>query len=83
MTDESQQQYPFTPNTLLDRATGLEEQYGVYTVNAHTDQFFMDESTTTIDSAVERGVPVVSARQMLTWLDGRGNSVVRVHELRL
>ncbi len=74
MTDESLQQYPFTPNTLLDRATGLDEQYGVYTVNAHTDQFFMAESTTTIESALERGVPVVSARQMLTWLDGRGNS---------
>ena len=27
-----------------------------------------------IASAVERGVPVISARQMLTWLDGRGNS---------
>ncbi len=74
MTDESQQQYPFTPNTLLDRATGPDEQYGVYTVNAHTDQFFMDESTTTVAAAQARGVPVVSARQMLTWLDGRNNS---------
>jgi len=74
MTDESQQTYPFTPMTLLDRATGLEEQYGVYTVNAHTDQYYMDESTTTIEAAQQRGVPVVSARQMLTWLDGRGNS---------
>jgi hypothetical protein len=74
MTDESQQQYPFTPNTLLDRAIGPSEQYGVYTVNAHTDEFFMNESTTTVASAQERGVPVVSARQMLTWLDGRNNS---------
>ena len=74
MTDESQQQYPFTPNTLLDRAIGPAEQYGVYTVNAHTDQFYMDESSFTVESAQARGVPVVSARQMLTWLDGRNNS---------
>ncbi|MEJ0084588.1 MAG: DUF4082 domain-containing protein [Pseudomonadota bacterium] len=74
MTDESEQSYPFTPDTLLDRATGTDEQYGVYTVNAHTDLGVEPESTTTVASAVERGVPVVSARQMLTWLDGRGNS---------
>ena len=37
MTDESAQSYPFTPDTLLDRAIGDDEQYGVYTVNAHTD----------------------------------------------
>ncbi|MEO8062817.1 MAG: DUF4082 domain-containing protein [Pseudomonadota bacterium] len=74
MTDESDQQYPFTPNTLLDRATGAEEQYGVYTINAHTDQPFMDQSTTTVEAALARNVPVVSGRQMLTWLDGRGNS---------
>ena len=74
MTDESDQQYPFTPNTLLDRATGAEEQYGVYTVNAHTDQGIIDQSTTAVEAALARNVPVVSGRQMLTWLDGRGNS---------
>ena len=74
MTDESEQTYPFTPNTLLDRAIGTDEQYGVYTINAHTDVGIIDQATTTVTSAVERGVPVVSARQMLTWLDGRGNS---------
>jgi hypothetical protein len=74
MTDESAQSYPFTPDTLLNRAVGVEEQYGVYTVNAHTDVGIEDQSTLTIQSAVERGVPVISARQMLTWLDGRGSS---------
>ncbi len=71
MTDESQQTYPFTPNTLLDRAVGIDEQYGVYTVNAHTDVDQETEATTTVQAAVDRGLPVVSARQMLTWLNGR------------
>ncbi len=74
MTDESGQQYPFTVDTLLDRALGQSEQYGVYTVNAHTDVGVIPESTHTINSALARGVPIVSARQMLTWLDGRNGS---------
>ena len=37
MTDESGQSFPYTSDTLLARAAGPEEQYGVYTVNAHTD----------------------------------------------
>jgi hypothetical protein len=74
MTDESNQTYPFTPDTLLDRAVGPEEQYGVYTINAHTDLGIIPESTTTVASAKARGVPVVTARQMLTWLDGRNSS---------
>lgn len=74
MTDESGQTYPFTANTLLDRAVGSEEQYGVYTINAHTDSDIIPESTTTVAAAKARGVPVVTARQMLVWLDGRNSS---------
>ena len=37
MTDESEQTYPFTPNTLLDRALGVEGYYGAFTANMHTD----------------------------------------------
>ncbi len=74
MTDESGQTYPFTIDALLDRAVGAEGYYGVYTVNAHTDLAVIPESTTVIASAKARGVPVVSSRQMLTWLDGRNSS---------
>jgi Domain of unknown function (DUF4082)/Bacterial Ig-like domain/Bacterial Ig domain len=74
MTDESGQTYPFTIDTLLDRAVGAEGYYGVYTVNAHTDTATPAESTTVIASAKARNVPVVSSRQMLTWLDGRNSS---------
>ncbi len=74
MTDESGQVYPYTVDTLLDRALGPEGYYGAYTVNAHTDVADIVESDTVITSALERGVPVISARQMLTWLDGRNSS---------
>lgn len=74
MTDESGQEYPYTVDTLLDRAVGTEENYGAYTVNAHTDIAGSVEADTSVASAQERGLPVVSARQMLTWLDGRNGS---------
>jgi len=74
MTDESEQKYPFTVDTLLDRALGREEQYGVYTINAHTDEDTIPESTLTIASAKKRRVPVITAQQLLTWLDGRNQS---------
>jgi hypothetical protein len=74
LTDESGQTYPFTINTLLDRALGLQGYYGAFTVNAHTDSVALSESDAVIASALARGVPVISAQQMLTWLDGRNNS---------
>ena len=37
MTDESGQTYPFTVDTLLDRALGPLGYYGVFTANMHTD----------------------------------------------
>jgi hypothetical protein len=74
MTDESGQVYPYTVNTLLDRALGDEGYYGAYTVNAHTDVATEVESDTVVASAQARGVPIVSAQQMLTWLDARNAS---------
>ena len=74
MTDESGQTYPFTIDTLLDRATGTLGYYGVYTINAHTDQVASPEATAVVTSAQAHGVPVVTSRQMLTWLDGRNAS---------
>ncbi len=74
MTDESGQQYPFTIDTLLNRALGAEGYYGAYVVNAHTDLAVIPESTAVVGSALGRGVPIISSRQMLTWLDGRDSS---------
>ena len=74
MTDESGQSYPFTPNTLLDRALGAQGYYGAFTANVHTDSPTTFESTQLLASAQARGVPLVTARQMLTWVDGRNAS---------
>lgn len=74
MTDESGQTFPFTVNTLLDRALGAEGYYGAYTMNAHTDFAVLAEADAVVSSAQARGVPIVSSRQMLNWLDARNSS---------
>ncbi len=74
MTDESGQQYPFTIDTLLDRALGSEGYYGAFTINAHTDVAQIPESDAVLASAPSRGVPIVSSKQMLDWLDFRNTS---------
>jgi cysteine-rich repeat protein len=74
MTDESGQTYPFNIDTLLDRATGPLGYYGVFTANMHTDSEISAGADAIVASAQTRGVPIVSARQMLTWLDGRNGS---------
>ena len=74
MTDESGQQYPYTIDTLLDRALGAEGYYGAFVINAHTDLAQIPESDAVLASAPSRGVPIVSSRQMLDWLDFRNTS---------
>ena len=74
MTDESGQSYPFTINTLLDRALGPLGYYGAFTANMHTDSAASGGSDAIVASAQARGVPIVSGRQMLEWLDGRNAS---------
>ncbi len=76
MTDESGQSYPFTIDTLLDRALGPEEYFGAFTANMHTDggSGSISGAAAIVASAQARGVPVVSGRQMLEWLDGRNAS---------
>ncbi|WP_426244008.1 DUF4082 domain-containing protein [Nocardioides sp. LHG3406-4] len=74
MTDESEQSYPFTPDTLLDRALGPLGYYGAFTANLHTDNATTFEDTQVLASAQERGVPVITAKQLLTWVDGRNAS---------
>lgn len=78
LTDESGQSYPRSIDTLLDNALGSTGYYGVFTINAHTDDVNSAEATATVNSAKARGVPVVTARQMLTWLDARNSSSMNV-----
>ncbi|MEO5925046.1 MAG: Ig-like domain-containing protein [Bryobacteraceae bacterium] len=77
MTDESGQSYPLTSNTLLDRALGAEGYYGFFVANIHTDYtntIVQTWAMNVVDSAKARGVPVITAKQALTWLDARNNS---------
>jgi hypothetical protein len=74
MTDESGQTYPDTIDALLDKATGTEGYYGAFTANMHNDSAYSPGSDAIVSSALARHVPVVSARQMLAWLDGRNAS---------
>ncbi len=74
MTDESEQSYPFTPDTLLDRALGPEGYYGAFTANLHTDNATTFEDTQVLSSAQARDVPMITAQQLLSWTDGRNGS---------
>ncbi|MBI2617275.1 DUF4082 domain-containing protein [Candidatus Gottesmanbacteria bacterium] len=78
MTDESGQTYPYTIDTLLDRALGATGYYGIFTANMHTDKVTSVGSDAIIASAKARGVSVVSARQVLKWLDGRNTSSLTI-----
>ena len=71
MTDESGQVYPFTIDTLLDRAIGAEGYYGAFAANMHTDSAYSTESDAVVSSALKKGIPVISARQLLEWLNAR------------
>ncbi|WP_407988190.1 Ig-like domain-containing protein [Kitasatospora sp. CMC57] len=74
LTDESGQSYPGTVNTLLNAAYGPEGYYAALTANIHTDFAPSQVSDQVIAAAKAKGVPVVSGRQLLTWLDGRNGS---------
>ena len=61
-------------SALLDGALGANGYYGVFTTNMHTDEPNHVGANTVVAEALARGVPVVSAVQMLNWLDGRNGS---------
>jgi hypothetical protein len=77
MTDESGQSYPYTVDTLLDGALGPAGYYGAFVANMHTDLASSPDADAIFASAVGRGVPIISARQLLTWLDARNSSSLK------
>jgi hypothetical protein len=76
MDDEANQQYPATSNALLDGALGVNGFYGYFTANMHTDFNPWPQSDAIVNSALTRGVPVVSAKQALDFIDGRDRSTL-------
>jgi hypothetical protein len=77
MTDESGQSFPSTVDALLDGAVGPNGYYGAFTANMHTDQVTSPGAEAIVASAQARGVPIISARQLLTWWEGRDASTFR------
>jgi fibronectin type 3 domain-containing protein len=78
MTDESGQAYPATATALLDNAVGANGYYGVFGANMHTDNPAPHGGAEAIVAAAQaRGVPVISYKQLLDWVDGRNNSTIR------
>jgi hypothetical protein len=74
ITDESGQEIPKHIKALLDGALGADGYYGAFTVNMHTDQSNHAGANAIVAEAKARSVPVVSARQMLDWVDARNAS---------
>jgi hypothetical protein len=74
ITDESQMDISFHINTLLDNAIN-QGYYGVFSMNMHTDSAIHTGSDAIIAAAQARQIPVVSAKQMLNWVDNRNETV--------
>jgi hypothetical protein len=73
LTDESDQNLPAHIAALLDRALGAQGFYGAFTANMHSDRD-LSGANAIVAAAQARGVPVISAEQLLDWIDGRDNS---------
>ena len=76
MTDESGQAFPATIDALLNNAIGSPGFYGAFVANPHTDggANASQIASAIISSAQSKGVPIVSAEQLLEWVDGRYTS---------
>lgn len=59
-------------NALLDNATGASGYYGIF--GSHYDMSNSYDATL-LASAKSRNIPMISSKQVLTWLDGRESSV--------
>jgi hypothetical protein len=74
LASDSGMTYPAAINTQLDNAVGSAGYYGVF--GTHYDESFANFHQQLMTAAIARGVPMVSAQQLITWEDGRGASTV-------
>jgi hypothetical protein len=72
--DESGLDITNSIDTLLDNAIN-KGYYGAFVMNMHTDTAMHIGSDQIITAAMTRQIPVISSRQMLTWLDNRNGTV--------
>ncbi|WP_436496919.1 DUF4082 domain-containing protein [Actinokineospora sp. HUAS TT18] len=71
LVDENGLTYPQGIDTLLERAIGPEGYYGVFGTHYYLADDFGAKAIT---SAKARGVPIITANQILDWTDGRNAS---------
>ena len=76
MTDENGQTFPEAIDLLLDRAAGPEGYYGAFLANIHNDEVVAPAADEIVLSAQARNVPIISAEQLLEWIDARNASSV-------
>ncbi|MEJ0083002.1 MAG: hypothetical protein WDM78_19090 [Puia sp.] len=72
--DESGLDITNSINTLLDNAIN-KGYYGAFVMNMHTDTAMHIGSDQIIAAAMTRQIPVITSKQMLTWLDNRNGTV--------
>jgi uncharacterized protein DUF4082/Big-like domain-containing protein/molybdenum-dependent oxidoreductase-like protein len=71
LVNENGVTYPDGINGMLDKALGPEGYYGVFGARYdYTDTF----AAQLLDSARARNVSLISAQQLLTWIEGRNSS---------
>jgi Domain of unknown function (DUF4082) len=72
LVNENGLSYPNAIYAVLDKALGAEGYYGLFgTHDDYRDTNFLEA---VITAATSRGVPVISAKQALNWLDARNAS---------
>jgi hypothetical protein len=74
LVNENDLPYPQATEVMIDRALGPEGFYGV--LGTHDDYRNVTFSDDLITTALAKGVAIVSAAQMLDWLDGRNASSI-------
>jgi hypothetical protein len=78
LTDESTSAFTAQMNTLLDNALGPLGYYGAFGTLVHTDNPApLPGNEQIVASAQAHGVPMISYKQMLDWVDGRNSSTIR------
>jgi flagellar hook capping protein FlgD len=72
---------PIEGKALMDGALGPEGFYGAFTMQVHSDAPANSPARDAlVADAMSRGVPIISERQLLTWLDGRNSSTFEAVE---
>ena len=76
VSDEMEEILPTTKqlHTLLDNALGPKEYWGTFNIILHSDWGDHARLNMAVADAQQRGVPIITSAQMLSWLDGRNGS---------